>query len=574
MNRWANLDPRRIPSHLDPENVLLVFRERILQTILLGMAVLSTAGYIAALFISIQRQLWVLAALYTIFYVIALSLALYRRLQYHFRAGVVLLMVYLLGLSSLIESGRSADGRVFLLALPILSGVFLGRKASYISSAISIVTLIAIGMLMTGGLLPLPPLDIMASTGNALDRTTETVIFITLTLLVIFSSNELTRGFESNIKFQNKLAADLRREQARLEERVKMRTQELERRASQMEAASQLAHSITTATSLDALLDTAANLIQSRFGYEYAGIYLVDEPSEFADLRAASGSAGRAMLRIGHRVKVDETSLIGSTICQRDTRNTPDVLSDPFYFKNSLLPDIRSELALPLQTGGEILGALDVKSCVVDDFSQDDIGVLITIADQIAVAVEKARLVEQLQSNLADVRESYQDQVNRNWRLHLVDTKKVHAYRLRQSAIESGVIDNPFSQKAFDTGQLVLESLVEPETGKKYTLVSLPVRIREQVIGVLDIRLDYPQAPQDLIELLEATTQRMALALENARLLESIRVRAERERTVANISAQVRSATDIDTILRTAAQELGRSMGVSEVTVQLRSDIL
>jgi GAF domain-containing protein len=572
MIRWSNIDPRQTPSHLDPENILLVFRERVLQAILLGMAALGTAGYIAAAIASIQRQLWLLVGLYTIFYLLALSLALYRHLRYGIRAGVVLLMVYLLGLSSLIGSGLSGDGRVFLLAFPILSAVFLGRKAALVSSAISIITLIVIGVLMITGQVPLPPIDILANSGNTLDWTTGTIIFITLTVLVIVSWNELSRGFELNIDNQKQLAADLRAQYANLEERLQMRSLELQRRVSKMEAANQLAHSITTAASLDALLDTAVNLIQNKFGYEYAGIYLMDEQSDDAILRAGSGSAGRAMLRIGHRVKIDETSNIGYAICQGEARTIPDVLSDPFYFRNPLLPDTRSELALPLQTGGKILGAVDVKSEIVDVFTQEDIAVLIAIVDQIAVAIEKARLVEQLQINLADIQASYHDQVNQTWRLHLADTKKVHAYRLRQSAIETGIVDHPVSEKALITGQMVLESQIEPETGKKFTMVSLPVRVRQQVIGVLDIRLDYPQPPQDLIELLEATTQRMALALENARLLESIRVRAERERTVAHVSAQVRSATDIDTILRTAAQELGHSLGISEVIVQLRTD--
>jgi GAF domain-containing protein len=207
-------------------------------------------------------------------------------------------------------------------------------------------------------------------------------------------------------------------------------------------------------------------------------------------------------------------------------------------------------------------------------FNQQDIRFLQAITDQIAVAIEKARLIRQLQNNLNDIQNAYRDLVFQSWEYHLADTRKKHSYRFKQSTFENDVPESPSAQQAYASGQVMTKPEINLETGEKFTLISIPIKVRQQVIGVLDVHVDQAHATRDLINLLEATTQRMALALENARLLESINVRAERERMVSNISAQVRSATDIDSILRIAASQIGRSMGVSEVLVQLRSDKL
>ena len=100
----------------------------------------------------------------------------------------------------------------------------------------------------------------------------------------------------------------------------------------------------------------------------------------------------------------------------------------------------------------------------------------------------------------------------------------------------------------------------------------MPIKLRQEVIGVLDIRVQAETVSKELLELLEVTSNRLALALENARLVETVQIRVDRERLVSEISNRVRASTDVDGILRTTAAELGRRLGVSEVVVQLRSD--
>jgi GAF domain-containing protein len=574
MTWFQSIDPRKPPAYLGQENILLIFRERVLQYILLGMAGLGTIGYIAAMILLVQQQSWMPIVVYSTFYVAVLAIALNRQWQYNIRSWLLLSVLYLLGLSSLVDSGIGGDGRVFLFIFTVLSVFLLGRRVGFIALLLCMITLAGTGVLMISGQLLIPAFNLMQFTNPAIIWTVGSIIFTSLTFLTVIAANELTRDLERTIATQTRLSVDLQHEQARLEDRVSQRTHELQQSVAQLEAASRLALEINTAASLDDVLTNAVTLIRDLFGYYHAGIFLLDDRGEFALLRAATGAAGQAILRVGRRIKVGDIGIVGDVVSKGEARLTPDIQSDPFHFTDPLLPDARSELGLPLQTGAGILGVLDVLSTSPNAFNQQDIRFLQAITDQIAVAIEKARLIRQLQNNLNDIQNAYRDLVFQSWEYHLADTRKKHSYRFKQSTFENDVPESPSAQQAYASGQVMTKPEINLETGEKFTLISIPIKVRQQVIGVLDVHVDQAHATRDLINLLEATTQRMALALENARLLESINVRAERERMVSNISAQVRSATDIDSILRIAASQIGRSMGVSEVLVQLRSDKL
>ena len=101
--------------------------------------------------------------------------------------------------------------------------------------------------------------------------------------------------------------------------------------------------------------------------------------------------------------------------------------------------------------------------------------------------------------------------------------------------------------------------------------VAVPITLRNQTLGVMNIKTKGKTVPADMIDLLNNASNRLALALENACLLEQIQERAEREHLVSEISAKVRASTEIDTILRTAVSELGKTLAIDEVRIQLKS---
>ena len=187
-----------------------------------------------------------------------------------------------------------------------------------------------------------------------------------------------------------------------LELQVATRTAELGRRTTQLQVAAEVARDATTAHDLDELLSRSVNLVARRFGFYHAGIFLTDERDEYAAPRAATGEAGRQMLDHGHRLKVGEEGIVGHVCASGEPRISLDVGTDAIHFDNPWLPDTRSEMALPMRVGGRIIGALDVQSSQEAAFDQDDVEILQILADQLAVAIERTRLFEQVQATLEE----------------------------------------------------------------------------------------------------------------------------------------------------------------------------
>ena len=195
-----------------------------------------------------------------------------------------------------------------------------------------------------------------------------------------------------------------------------------------------MAREISGKNDLDTLLDTSASLIRERFGFYHVGIFLTDEKKEYAVLRSATGEAGQVMLERGHRLKIGEIGMVGYVVSQGEARISMDVDSDAVHYKNPLLPETRSELALPLRLGEITIGAMDVQSVVPNAFSHEDVRILQTIADQLAIAFEKTRLVVELQRSLEELE------------LHRPGS---HAKSMAQSSAQyAPKIDLPLSQRS------------------------------------------------------------------------------------------------------------------------------
>ena len=138
--------------------------------------------------------------------------------------------------------------------------------------------------------------------------------------------------------------------------------------------------------------------------------------------------------------------------------------------------------------------------------------------------------------------------------------------------MHTGARHSETAGQAVRQGKLLVTTLPEEDGQPAATVVAVPIFLRDQSIGVIDIRFEGKTIPTDMVALIEAATKRLAIALDNARLMEQAQTRAEREHVVSGIGSQIRSQSDIDSILKTAAVEIGRSLGVSEVLVQLRTD--
>jgi len=152
-------------------------------------------------------------------------------------------------------------------------------------------------------------------------------------------------------------------------------------------------------------------LIAQRFGYYYVGLFLVDgsgeqtgEPGRWAVLRAGSSEAGRQMLEAGHKLEISGASMVGSCIADSRPRIALDVGEEPIRFDNPLLPETRSEMALPLLARGQVIGAITVQSEREAAFGQEDVSILQTMATQVANSIQNTRLFEQTQQRSVQLR--------------------------------------------------------------------------------------------------------------------------------------------------------------------------
>ena len=175
------------------------------------------------------------------------------------------------------------------------------------------------------------------------------------------------------------------------------------RRALQLEAVAEISGAASSILDLEQLLPMAAELIRDRFDLYYAGIFLVDEEGQQAVLRAGTGAAGRTMVQEGYALQVGGQSMIGWSVANAQPRIALDARTDKIRFDNPLLPETRSEMALPLISRGQALGAMTIQSADAVAFAQEDVTVLQVMADQLANAIENARLFQERERRITEL---------------------------------------------------------------------------------------------------------------------------------------------------------------------------
>ena len=190
---------------------------------------------------------------------------------------------------------------------------------------------------------------------------------------------------------------------ARLHTQNEQLLAQTERHARMLEAAAEVGRGVTSILDLDELLNKTVDIICDTYDFYYAGVFLVDETGEWVVLRAGRGEAGAAMIAEGHKLKAGGLSMIGAAIDQRQALIALDVGDEPVHFRNPHLPDTRSEMALPLTAGKAVIGALTVQSIKEAAFNEDDITTLQTMADQLAIAINNARLLRELKAAHAEL---------------------------------------------------------------------------------------------------------------------------------------------------------------------------
>jgi putative methionine-R-sulfoxide reductase with GAF domain len=558
--------PDYIPAFLQGKDDLQIQREIVLQHILNTVVLFSLGAFLYWLS-TIQWQVsHPFVVPLGLILLVFLFVTINRRLPYRLRAAFILLILAAVSTIDLVQNGLSGIGPLYLLTFALTGGALFGIRAWIFAFILTISGEIFIGWMVVSKRILLPTFTITASSG--IPEAWVYSVFSTVLCGVCLAGAvfQFSSGLSRTLKSLRDLAKTLETERSQLEERVEQRTEELKYKAAQLEAARQVAAKIAAQSDIDSLLSTAVNVVREQFSYYYAAVFLPDADQQFAVLRAGTGEAGQKMLERGHSLRIGAVGIVGYVMGAGEPRITGNVDEDPAHYMNQYLPETRSEMAVPMKLGDQIVGVLDVQSTRRNSFSADDVDVLQTIADQLASALDKARLLEQYQKNLAASQESAQVLTREAWQQHLRKSRPGYAYRYKQLKVES--IDSDPEEMNEIIWQN--DAIFSNDEGA-LRILHLPVRLRNQTLGVVKLKIAANQATPEMLNLLQNAVDRMSVSLDNVRLLEDIQNRAERERMVGEIATKVRAATNIEAILSTTAQELGRSLGVSEVVVQLTS---
>lgn len=356
-----------------------------------------------------------------------------------------------------------------------------------------------------------------------------------------------------------------------------------QRRSRLLEAAVVVSESAAQASSLSMLLAEVVNRIRDTYGFYHAQVFLLDRERRVARLEASTGRAGEALLARGHGLMVGSQSIIGECTKLGKPVVVNNVQADPLHKRNELLPDTAAELALPLLVNNMVIGALDVQSVETNAFSREDVRSLQLMANQLSTAIDKTRLVDELQNSAAENLRLLEDA-----RISLTQIEDMNR-RLTQE----GWLDYLGTRRRGTLGYSMVSDEIRQDTGwsaamkqayvgdtsvvirhdqkEKAHIAAIPLRVRGEIIGVLEIERGGDQPWGDIeLQMAEELVDRLGLAVENARLFEQATEAAQREQVVNRIAQDVQRAQSIDEVLQAALADISDVLGASRGIVQIR----
>lgn len=382
------------------------------------------------------------------------------------------------------------------------------------------------------------------------------VLFGLFAALLFVFTNGLSRALSESRASAKKLEESNRSVTAarlRLEENqgaLQAANEQLRRRAERIDAVANISRTITLTQETERILPLIATAIGSQLGYSHVGVYLLNENGQNALLSAASSEEGLQLMRNKSRVSIAPDNLIGFVVSRGVARAIQTEAERISLDSPDSLPNSRSRLVLPLKVQERAIGALDIQSERAEDFAREDFSTLQVLADQAAIAIQNARTVEQLQGALQKAEIVSNQLTNQVWR-ESEESQKRKGYRY------DGVKPEPIYKKTqFSAAERPL---------------SIPVVLRGQTIG--NLKLNPTDASrrwtEDEIVMAKATAERVAIALEGARLLDDAQKRAQHETFLSEVSAKLGASFQMDSILRDTVEELGRFFHNTTVAFRL-----
>lgn len=385
-----------------------------------------------------------------------------------------------------------------------------------------------------------------------------------------------------------------------------------EHRSEQLVIASEVAREASMGTMhLDEMLTRMVNMVKTRFGFYHSSIFMVDPVGQYAILRESTGEAGAKLKESKHKLAVGSSSIVGQATGRVEPVVVNDVTKENNYYPNPLLPETRSELAIPLKIGEKLIGALDVQSQQVDAFSQEDVNILQIMADQLSVAIENAELFSKTQQTLERHRLLHQVTTSAGQSITITDAIRnaVQTVHLAMPDEQVGFLtvdeegtgmilshagypSSDFSDLQIRSSESIYRSVIRTRQPVRIddinsvrtvkslglssrSVLSVPVYFGNKIYGVLNVESNNPgtfdESDQEIITTL---ANNLASIVANIELVEQITRQVERQRQLYDITSKIRKSVDFETIMQTSLAEVCNALNIRKGSIQLSSPSL
>jgi len=344
-----------------------------------------------------------------------------------------------------------------------------------------------------------------------------------------------------------------------LEARVIARTRDLE-------IASEISRDAASSRNTQELLQDTINAIRERFGFYHVQVFLVDDKRDYAILITSMGEAGRQMLERKHRLAVGSESVIGQVTQKNEPIITQDTQAgDAPHRFNPLLPDTRAEMALPMRVANVVIGALDVQSLTPNVFDENNIQIFQVLADQLAIAVNNARLLNVTQENLQQIATLNSQLTEKGWKEYIQQqgNRKALGFQYDMRTIE------PIMPDATGTNPMSNAYKIDSNgSSARRDTLSAAIKVRGATIGTLDANAAADtMLTSDDRAMVQAVADRVALAVENMRLTERTQVTLSEIERLYNASRALGSSSDIEAVYDTAMAQMAQIETVDFVVI-------
>lgn len=500
------------------------WRERLAVPLLIGVLIFGAAALIPAI---IASENAVIDAIFIGVYTIT-ALVTVVRFPYLARMSVFLVSIYVLGLGELFTHGILGDSLFFFLAFIIFSTLLLSPRVGIAAIVVNILTFVLVGWLVLNERFIL--LNPYAPPAKFEDWLSAGLAVIMFGAVIILGFQRLEEEFIQAQKQIDATLNTLKEERSNLENKVQERTLLLHK----VNEVGQAANAILNP---EELLLYSAIRIKDEFDCYHTAFYLVDITGQWAELKEATGEAGKVLRENKYRLDIGGKNIVARAIREKQGQIASEADLQQARLDNPLLPYTRSQVALPLFVGNKVHGAMELHSTRNGAFPLLDLDAYQNMANGIATALENAHLFQEAQQSLLEMRSTQRQYLQNSW--------------------SSLVSETPDLEYAL--GDTDLKNAKE---------IEIPLSLRDQILGKIQLANVSDWSPEQK-SLVEAIATQAMLALENARLVEESQSIAARERIANEIISKVWASPNMDSILQTAVRELGRALEASEVEIEV-----